>query len=34
MTMADLTIAGAEAVLPDLTHFPAWLQTYLAATVH
>jgi phosphoglycolate phosphatase len=30
----DLTDAGADVVLPDLTHFPAWLDTYLLATVH
>jgi len=30
----DLTDAGADVVLPDLTQFPAWLGTYLRATVH
>ena len=30
----DLAAAGADVVLPDLTHFPAWLGTYLRATVH
>lgn len=34
MTVADLTIAGADVVLDDLTGFPAWLDSYLAATVH
>jgi phosphoglycolate phosphatase len=34
MTMADLTIAGADVVLPDLSGFAAWLDSYLAATVH
>jgi phosphoglycolate phosphatase len=34
MTAADLTIAGADVVLDDLTEFAAWLDTYLAATVH
>lgn len=34
MTKADLTIAGADVVLPDLTGFGAWLDSYLAATVH
>ena len=30
----DLTDAGADVVLADLTYFPAWLDTYLRATVH
>lgn len=30
----DLAAAGADAVLPDLTRFPAWLASYLVATVH
>ena len=30
----DLTAAGADVVLPDLTHFPEWLESYLTATVH
>lgn len=34
MTEADLTIAGADVVLRDLTEFAAWLGSYLAATVH
>ncbi|MEO7126816.1 MAG: haloacid dehalogenase-like hydrolase [Nakamurella sp.] len=34
MTEADLTIAGADVVLVDLTGFAAWLDSYLAATVH
>lgn len=34
MTGADLTIAGADVVLQDLTGFAAWLDSYLAATVH
>lgn len=34
MTRADLTIAGADVVLDDLTGFPLWLDSYLAATVH
>ena len=28
---AQLTQAGAEVVLPDLTRFPAWLDAYLAS---
>jgi phosphoglycolate phosphatase len=31
---AELAAAGADVVLPDLTGFPAWLDTYLMATVH
>lgn len=34
MTQADLTIAGADVVLQDLTGFAEWLDSYLAATVH
>jgi phosphoglycolate phosphatase len=34
MTAAQLTAAGADAVLADLTEFPAWLDSYLLATVH
>lgn len=34
MTAADLTIAGADVVLDDLTGFATWLDSYLAATVH
>lgn len=30
----DLAAAGADVVLPDLTRFPDWLDTYLLATVH
>jgi phosphoglycolate phosphatase len=30
----DLLAAGADVVLPDLTRFPAWLASYLVATVH
>ena len=30
----DLAAAGADVVLPDLTHFPQWLESYLVATVH
>lgn len=30
----DLTAAGADVVLEDLTRFPQWLDTYLLATVH
>jgi len=30
----DLAAAGADVVLPDLTRFPAWLASYLVATVH
>jgi phosphoglycolate phosphatase len=30
----DLRSAGADVVLDDLTGFPAWLDTYLLATVH
>jgi len=30
----DLRAAGADVVLPDLTHFPGWLESYLTATVH
>ncbi len=34
MTAEDLTTAGADLVLDDLTGFPAWLDNYLSATVH
>lgn len=34
MSAADLSVAGADVVLDDLTQFPAWLSGYLAATVH
>ena len=34
MTAAELMIAGADVVLPDLTGFGAWLDSYLTATVH
>ena len=30
----DLAAAGADVVLPDLTRFPEWLDSYLVATVH
>ncbi|MDQ6658142.1 MAG: haloacid dehalogenase-like hydrolase [Actinomycetota bacterium] len=30
----DLAAAGADVVLPDLSAFPGWLDTYLLATVH
>jgi len=30
----DLKAAGADVVLADLTRFPAWLESYLLATVH
>lgn len=30
----DLQAAGADVVLPDLTRFPDWLESYLLATVH
>ncbi|GGL88752.1 HAD family hydrolase [Nakamurella endophytica] len=30
----DLEAAGADVVLDDLRQFPAWLDTYLHATVH
>lgn len=30
----DLAAAGADVVLEDLTSFPAWLSSYLLATVH
>jgi phosphoglycolate phosphatase len=30
----DLEAAGADVVLPDLTRFPEWLESYLSATVH
>lgn len=34
MTAIDLTIAGADVVLDDLTAFVSWFDSYLAATVH
>ena len=34
ISAADLTAAGADVVLADLTEFPAWLDSYLLATVH
>lgn len=34
VSVAELTTAGADIVLEDLTTFPAWLDSYLAATVH
>jgi phosphoglycolate phosphatase len=34
MTAAELSAAGADVVLADLTAFPAWLDSYLLATVH
>ena len=30
----DLSAAGADVVLTDLTEFPGWLNSYLLATVH
>lgn len=30
----QLAAAGADVVLPDLRHFPSWLDSYLLATVH
>lgn len=30
----DLATAGADVVLPSLMEFPAWLDSYLLATVH
>ena len=30
----DLAASGADVVLPDLSRFPAWLSSYLVATVH
>ena len=30
----QLRAAGADVVLPDLTRFPEWLESYLQATVH
>ena len=32
--LATLAEAGADVVLTDLTEFPAWLDSYLLATVH
>ena len=34
ISAADLTAAGADVVLRDLTQFPEWLDSYLLATVH
>jgi len=34
ISAADLTAAGADVVLDDLTAFPEWLDSYLRATVH
>lgn len=34
MTETDLTIAGADVVMADLTGFAEWLDSYLKATVH
>lgn len=34
ITADDLDAAGADVVLPDLTRFPDWLDSYLLATVH
>lgn len=34
ISAADLQAAGADVVLPDLFAFPAWLDSYLLATVH
>lgn len=34
MTAAELTAAGADVVLTDLTAFPTWLDSYLSTTVH
>ncbi len=34
ISAADLAAAGADVVLTDLTAFPAWLDSYLLATVH
>ena len=34
ISAADLAAAGADVVLDDLTRFPAWLDSYLLATVH
>jgi phosphoglycolate phosphatase len=34
ISVDDLTAAGADVVLPDLTRFPGWLASYLVATVH
>lgn len=34
ISAADLAAAGADVVLDDLTKFPAWLDSYLLATVH
>lgn len=34
ITAEDLAAAGADVVLPDLTYFADWLNSYLLATVH
>lgn len=34
ISAADLNAAGADVVLDSLTRFPAWLESYLLATVH
>lgn len=34
ISAADLAAAGADVVLNSLTEFPAWLESYLLATVH
>ncbi|MEP6980489.1 MAG: haloacid dehalogenase-like hydrolase [Nakamurella sp.] len=34
ISVAALAEAGADVVLNDLTEFPAWLSSYLLATVH
>jgi phosphoglycolate phosphatase len=34
VSAAELADAGADVVLGDLTEFPAWLDSYLVATVH
>lgn len=34
MTAPELSAAGADVVLGNLTEFPAWLDSYLLATVH
>lgn len=34
MSAAELSLAGADVVLDDLTQFPGWLDSYLLATVH
>lgn len=34
VSAAELAESGADVVLADLTEFPAWLDSYLVATVH